>query len=87
MRVPTPGQERTSNQPPWRSTISFTTARPTPKPPLSRLRPASARQKEYLRAYASARGIALPDNLEQLSRSEASRIADRWIAAYGKLEK
>ncbi len=49
--------------------------------------PASARQKEYLRAYASARGIALPDNLEQLSRSEASRIADRWIAAYGKLEK
>lgn len=49
--------------------------------------PASARQKEYLRAYAAARGIALPDNFEQMSRSEASRTVDRWIAAYGRLEK
>lgn len=49
--------------------------------------PATKRQKEYLCAYAAEKGIALPENFDYLSRSEASRLADRWIAVYGKGER
>jgi DNA polymerase-3 subunit alpha (Gram-positive type) len=47
--------------------------------------PATARQKQYLRRYASAYGLQLPEYMEQMTRSEASRLADRWIARYGRL--
>ncbi len=43
--APSPLRPSTCTQPLWRSTISFTTDKPMPRPPLSRVRPASARQK------------------------------------------
>lgn len=49
--------------------------------------PATKRQRAYLRVYAEEKGIALPENFEFLSRSEASRLVDRWIAVYGKRER
>ena len=44
----------TVTNPLWRSTISFTTDRPMPRPPLSRVRPASARQKRLNTIFASS---------------------------------
>ena len=38
IRVPIPSRERTSNQPPWRSTIHLAMARPRPVPPVWRAR-------------------------------------------------
>lgn len=49
--------------------------------------PATGRQIEYLKRYAAYYGICLPETLSQLTRSEASRIVDRWIAEYGKLPR
>ena len=50
----------TCTQPPWRSTISFTTASPMPSPPLSRLRPASARQNRENTILASSDERPMP---------------------------
>ena len=52
---------------------------------VKRQTPATERQKTYLRTYASEKGLALPENLEQFTRSEASRLTDRWIATYGRI--
>ena len=43
IRVPTPGQETTSNQPPCRSAIHLAMARPRPVPPVWRARLSSVR--------------------------------------------
>ena len=59
-QAPLPFSPSTCTQPPWRSTISFTTARPTPRPPLSRLRPASARQKRENTMRASSLERPMP---------------------------
>ena len=47
--------------------------------------PATGRQVEYIKRYAAYYGIALPETLMHMTRSEASRLVDRWIARYGKL--
>lgn len=60
----------------------------TPKPLLyktKRQTPATERQKKNLRQYAGYFQIELPENLEKLTRSEASRQMDQWIARYGKM--
>lgn len=47
--------------------------------------PATERQKKYLQQYAEHFGIALPADIEKMTRSEASRLTDRWIFQYGKM--
>lgn len=47
--------------------------------------PATGRQIEYLKKYAAYYQIELPQPLEELNRSEASRLTDRLIAEYGKM--
>ena len=49
--------------------------------------PATAHQLAYLKRYAAYYGIELPAGLSELTRSEASRMADRWIARHGKLPR
>ena len=49
--------------------------------------PATAHQKEYLRNYAADKGIELPVDVDRLTRSEASRLTDQWIAKYGRLSR
>lgn len=46
--------------------------------------PATERQKQYLRRYAGHFALELPENLETMTRSEASRLTDLWISAHGK---
>ena len=60
----------------------------TPKPLLYKTKkqtPATERQKKYLRRYAGYFDIALPADMERMTRSEASRLTDQWIAQYGKM--
>jgi DNA polymerase-3 subunit alpha (Gram-positive type) len=45
----------------------------------------TAKQIEYLHRYADAYGLELPEYIESLTRSEASRIIDGWILEHGKL--
>jgi DNA polymerase-3 subunit alpha (Gram-positive type) len=47
--------------------------------------PATPRQIQYLKRYAEIYQLELPDYLDSLTRSEASRMVDQWIAAYGRL--
>lgn len=49
--------------------------------------PATERQKKYLRQYAGWAGLELPEGIETLTRSEASRLTDQWIARHGKMPK
>lgn len=49
--------------------------------------PATARQKAYLRQYAGYFKLALPEDFEEMTRSEASRLTDQWILQYGKMSK
>lgn len=52
---------------------------------VKRQTPATERQKAYLRRYAAHFGIAVPERLEEMTRSEVSRLVDQWIFVYGKL--
>lgn len=59
-----------------------------PKPLLykaKRQTPATERQKKYLRQYAGHFGIPITADVDKMTRSEASRLTDQWIARYGKL--
>lgn len=47
--------------------------------------PATGRQIEYLKRYAAYYNVELPESLELLTRSEASRLTDQFMAQYGKL--
>lgn len=47
--------------------------------------PATERQKKYIKNYALHYGIELEEDLDTLSKSEASRLADQLLARYGKL--
>lgn len=47
--------------------------------------PATGHQLDYLKRYAAYYGIALPDGIERLTRSEASRLTDTLIARYGRM--
>lgn len=47
--------------------------------------PATGRQIEYLKRYAAYYKVELPEPLDVLTRSEASRLTDQLIAQYGKL--
>lgn len=47
--------------------------------------PATEHQKSYLRKYAAYYGITIEENLDLLTRSEASRLTDGLIAQHGKL--
>ncbi|MBQ8280182.1 MAG: 3'-5' exonuclease [Roseburia sp.] len=61
-----------------------------PKPLLYKAKkqsPATERQKEYLRRFAKYHGIALEEFSPMMTKSEASRLTDRLIATYGKMEK
>lgn len=49
--------------------------------------PATGRQIEYLKKYAAYYQIELPQSIEELNRSEASRLTDRLIAKHGKMPK
>lgn len=49
--------------------------------------PATERQKKYLQEYAAYYQLQLPDDLEYLTKSEASRLTDVWIAHHGKMPK
>lgn len=59
-----------------------------PRPLLYKVKkqtPATGRQIEYLKKYAAYYGIVIEEPLEELTRSEASRLTDRLIAKHGKL--
>jgi DNA polymerase-3 subunit alpha (Gram-positive type) len=45
----------------------------------------TAKQIEYLHRYAETYGLKLPEYIEDLTRSEASRIIDGWILEHGKI--
>lgn len=47
--------------------------------------PATLRQKRYLEQFAAYHGIELPQLPEDLTKSEASRLTDRLISKYGKM--
>lgn len=49
--------------------------------------PATPRQIRYLQEFAAYHGIDLPRSLEGLTKSEASRMTDRLILCYGKMQK
>ena len=48
--------------------------------------PATERQKQYLRKFAQYHGIVLEELPPALTKGEASRLTDRLIAQYGKME-
>ena len=50
-----------------------------------KITPATARQKENLRKLAACHGLKVPEDLDQLSRGEVSRLTDLWLAAYGRV--
>ncbi len=52
---------------------------------VKRQTPATERQKAYLRRYASHFKLVVPEGLDGMTRSEVSRLVDRWISVYGKL--
>ena len=59
-----------------------------PKPlscQVKRQTPATERQKTYLRRYAAHFKLAVPERLDEMTRSEVSRLVDQWIFIYGKL--
>lgn len=45
-----------------------------------KMTPATERQKENLRRFAAYHGLEVPPDLEELTRSEVSRLQDLWIA-------
>lgn len=49
--------------------------------------PATGRQMEGLKRYASYYGIDEREIPVQMTRSEASRLLDRWIVQYGRMPK
>lgn len=49
--------------------------------------PATRRQKEYLEKICAHHKIVLPQSLDALTRSEASRLTDQLIAQYGKMPR
>ena len=60
----------------------------TPKPLLYKAKkqsPATERQKQYLKHFAQYHGIKLEGFSDTMTKSEASRLTDRLIAAYGKM--
>ena len=59
-----------------------------PKPLIYKIKrdqPASEKQKEDLRYFIKYHKISLPVRVEELSRSEASRLRDRLILQYGRI--
>lgn len=61
-----------------------------PRPLLYRAKkqsPATKHQKEYLQEYAKYYRIELETALDGLTKSEASRLTDRLISQYGKIQK
>lgn len=60
-----------------------------PKPLLYKAKkqsPATERQKQYLKRFAQYHGIELPELSQTMTKSEASRLTDRLIAQYGKMQ-
>lgn len=60
-----------------------------PKPLLYKAKkqsPATERQKQYLKKLAQYHGIELQDFSDTMTKSEASKMTDRIIAQYGKME-
>lgn len=49
--------------------------------------PATARQKEYLKRLAQYHDIELEEFSPVMTKSEASRLADKLLAEYGKMSK
>ena len=60
-----------------------------PKPLLykaKKLSPATERQKQYLKKFAQYHGIVLEEFSPLMTKSEASRLTDKLIVQYGKME-
>ena len=51
---------------------------------IKREQPAQIRQKQYLIDFAKWHKINVPVDIDSLTRSEASRLLDQWIARYGR---
>lgn len=49
--------------------------------------PATARQKEYLQRLAKYHGITLENFSPVMTKSEASRLVDKLLAQYGKMQE
>ena len=48
--------------------------------------PATERQKQYLKSFAHYHGIELAEFSPTMTKSEASRLTDKLIAQYGKMQ-
>lgn len=51
-----------------------------------KVQPATKRQKEYLKELGKYHKIEIKSDLESLTRSEASRLIDKLILQYGRME-
>lgn len=49
--------------------------------------PATKRQQEYLKKLVKFHGIEMPEGYEAFTRSEMSRVTDRLLSQYGKMDK
>ncbi|MEE1071185.1 MAG: exonuclease domain-containing protein [Cellulosilyticum sp.] len=47
--------------------------------------PITAKQQSYLKSLCAKHQLELPNNMERLSKSEASRMIDKIISQYGKI--
>lgn len=47
--------------------------------------PATERQKKYLKTYAGYFHLSLPQPVETMTKSEASRLTDIWLGQYGRM--
>ncbi len=49
--------------------------------------PATLQQKRYLKQFTAYHGIDMPQNIDNMSKSEMSRLTDQLIAKHGKVPK
>lgn len=49
--------------------------------------PATPQQKRYLKQFTAYHGIDMPQNIDNMNKSEMSRLTDKLIAQYGKVPK
>ena len=76
--VPRPSSDSTRIVPLWRSTISLVIARPTPRPPETRSRLTSERQKRPKVCGMSSYAMPMPVSCTATSTSERSCLSETF---------
>ena len=76
---------RTKNLPVWDDRVRHNNKSWKTQYKVKKQSPATEFQKKYLKLYASHFHLALPQPLEAMTKSEASRLRDVWFARYGRM--